>query len=80
MSQFISPNTNKRTDDYGGNLNKKASFAIDIIRILEAVLIDDDFILGYMIGANEPTLSEGLKLAAILEKEGVDIYSCFIKT
>lgn len=72
INQFMSPVVNKRTDEYGGNLEGRARFALEIIsKIKQAV--SRDFILGYRIGGNEPLLEQGIQVAQLLEIAGVDI-------
>lgn len=52
ICSFLSPYTNKRTDEYGGSEENRARFPKNIIRkVREAV--GDDFIVGYRISANE---------------------------
>jgi len=41
LSQFLSPNTNKRTDDYGGSIHNRARLLFDIIRGVRAALGSD---------------------------------------
>ncbi|MEM4653713.1 MAG: FAD-dependent oxidoreductase [Candidatus Nezhaarchaeales archaeon] len=75
ISQFFSPATNKRTDEYGGSIENRARFAVEIIqRIKEKcganypVLIripGDEFIDG------GNTVNEMKKIAKILEDAGV---------
>ena len=72
INQFMSPVVNKRTDEYGGDLAGRSRFALEIIdRIKKS--ISKDFIIGYRMGGNEPGLSEGIEIAKLLEKAGVDI-------
>lgn len=72
LSQFVSPEINKRQDEYGGSIENRARFSMNIIRkVIEKC--GDDFIIGYRMGGNEPTLKEGIKLAKMFEAAGVDI-------
>ncbi|MFZ5352474.1 MAG: tRNA-dihydrouridine synthase [Bacillota bacterium] len=72
ISQFASPITNKRTDEYGGSLENRIRFAKEIIlKIKERV--SKNFIIGYRMGGNEPTLDEGIQIAGMLEAYGVDL-------
>ena len=73
ISQFISPLTNKRKDNYGGNLQNRARFAIEIIKTIKAEVSDENFLIGYRIGGNEPALEDGIKVAKLLQSAGVDI-------
>ena len=72
ISQFASAITNKRTDQYGGPLENRMRFALEIIQQLKDN-IDKDFIIGYRMGGNEPTLEIGIQIAKILESAGVDL-------
>ena len=38
MSSFITPLTNKRTDSYGGNLENRMRFPLEVFHALRAVL------------------------------------------
>lgn len=52
ICSFLSPYTNKRTDEYGGSLENRARFALNIVRkVREAV--GDDFIVGFRISGAE---------------------------
>ena len=76
LSQFISPKTNKRTDEYGGTIENRMRLPL---RVLEAVryAVGDDFpILGKM-GLTDGVrggleLSEALRVAAMLDDGGID--------
>lgn len=75
IAQFFSPATNKRTDEYGGSLENRARFAVEIIqRIKEKcgtsypVLIriaGDEFIEG------GNTINEMKRIAKVLEDAGI---------
>ncbi|MEM2482186.1 MAG: NAD(P)/FAD-dependent oxidoreductase [Candidatus Nezhaarchaeales archaeon] len=75
ISQFFSPATNKRTDEYGGSIENRARFAIEIIQQIKEkcganypVLIripGDEFIDG------GNTVNEMRRIAKILEDAGV---------
>jgi NADPH2 dehydrogenase len=73
IDQFMSPITNKRDDNYGGDLAKRSTFARQIIEMIKSSTGSDDFIIGYRMGGNEPTLDEGIKIAKILEGAGIDL-------
>lgn len=72
--QFMSPITNKRNDRYGGDINNRAKFAIEVIEIIKAEVAEKHFLIGYRMGGNEPTLEEGIKIAKLLDKTGIDIF------
>jgi len=76
LSQFISPKTNKRTDEYGGALANRMRLPL---RALEAVrkAVGEDFpILGKM-GLTDGvkgglTTDEAVEVAAMLDEAGID--------
>ncbi|MBQ9068578.1 MAG: FAD-dependent oxidoreductase, partial [Eggerthellaceae bacterium] len=75
--QFLSPYTNRRTDEYGGSLENRARFSLEILRETRK-LVGDRFPIMYRISAEEYTIPEGVtldqacKFAKMLEDEGVD--------
>jgi 2,4-dienoyl-CoA reductase-like NADH-dependent reductase (Old Yellow Enzyme family) len=76
ISQFISPLTNKRKDKWGGSLENRAAFLINIIKGIRKAS-SNEMLLGIKLGACDDApeglkLEETLQLATILEKEGVD--------
>jgi 2,4-dienoyl-CoA reductase-like NADH-dependent reductase (Old Yellow Enzyme family) len=73
LGQFISPLTNYRRDIYGGSLNGRVRFASDIIKRIKKEVSDRDFLVGYRLGGNDPTLEDGIKVAKKLEKAGADL-------
>ena len=73
IDQFMSPITNKRDDEYGGGLNGRTTFARQLIEMVKSSTGSDDFIIGYRMGGNEPTLDEGRIIAKILEDTGIDL-------
>lgn len=72
INQFMSPVTNKRTDEYGGDLSGRSRFALEIINGIKKV-VNKNFIIDYRMGGNEPLLAEGIQAAKVLENAGVDI-------
>jgi 2,4-dienoyl-CoA reductase-like NADH-dependent reductase (Old Yellow Enzyme family)/NADPH-dependent 2,4-dienoyl-CoA reductase/sulfur reductase-like enzyme len=52
ISQFASPLYNKRKDDYGGSLQNRARFAIEVLDRVRA-LCGEDFVIEYRISADE---------------------------
>ncbi|HHT9126217.1 MAG TPA: oxidoreductase [Candidatus Brocadiia bacterium] len=52
LSQFISPRTNNRSDRYGGNMEGRMSFAIEIIEKTREAL-GEDYPIGYQMMADE---------------------------
>ena len=80
ISQFISPKTNRRTDEYGGSLANRMRLPL---RVLEAVrrAVGDDFpILGKM-GLTDGIkgglqIEEAIEVAAMLDAGGIDALIC----
>ena len=78
ISNFLSPYTNKRTDQYGGSVENTARFACEIIRGIKKLCGKDYPILIKMNGADfmyiedQTTPEYAAAIAAELEKAGVD--------
>jgi NADPH2 dehydrogenase len=80
LEQFVSPRTNKRTDDYGGSLENRMRFPLGVVASVREHS-GKDALLGYRFMPDEwlPdgfTLNEGKILARRLEEAGVDYLSC----
>jgi len=76
LSQFLSPHTNKRTDDYGGSLDNRARLTLQVVqRALEqaagriAVLVKTNVRDGFSGGMEN---DEAVEVARMLEQEGAD--------
>jgi 2,4-dienoyl-CoA reductase-like NADH-dependent reductase (Old Yellow Enzyme family) len=77
LAQFLSPFTNKRSDEYGGSLENRMRLPLQIVRRVRR-LCGDDFIISYRISADEYfqgglTKDESVLVARELEKAGVDM-------
>lgn len=78
VSAFITPVTNKRTDAYGGPLQNRMRFGLEIFEAVRAVWPQDKPI-SVRISANDWVGSEGVtpedavEIARILKQAGVDI-------
>lgn len=72
LCQLNSRLWNTRDDKYGGDFERRMYFNKALIERTRH-LFDDNFILGYRMGGNEPTLEDGIQIAKYLEKLGVDI-------
>lgn len=76
FSQFISPAFNKRTDKYGGSVEKRARALLEVLGKMRNTVGDDfpilvklngeDFIEGGL------TLEDSLKVGVMLQKNGMD--------
>ena len=65
MQQFFSPHSNRRTDKWGGSLENRMRFALEIIKRVNqtvAKYADDKFIVGYRISPEEIE-EPGIRLA-----------------
>lgn len=77
LNQFYSPITNKRTDEYGGDLYGRIKIHLDVIQsVREEVAADFPILLrlgacDYIEGGN--TLEDSIKAAIEFEKFGVDM-------
>ncbi len=77
VSEFLSPYTNKRTDEYGGSLENRLRLLVDIIRGARLKL-GPDFIISVRINGEDYipgglTIADAIEIARVLEAEGVDI-------
>lgn len=76
VNQFLSPESNTRTDEYGGNTENRTRFAVEIAKAIRAV-VPEDFPLICRISADEYT-ETGIKLeeskvqAKMLEQAGAN--------
>ncbi|ARU62285.1 NADPH dehydrogenase NamA [Tumebacillus avium] len=77
INQFLSPLTNKRTDEYGGALENRLRFPLQVIRGVKAV-IPDDMPLLMRVSASEYSeegysLDEMVEMAKQFKEAGVDM-------
>lgn len=77
IAQFLSPYTNRRTDEYGGDLKGRSKFAIEVVRRIKEI-VGSDYPVIFRISADEfieggLTLNETKVISAMLEDVGVDI-------
>lgn len=77
LSQFLSPRSNQRTDDYGGDVDGRTRFHVEIIQAIRKKLGDDFAISCRMNGSDHiaggTTLEEAKLIAPILEKAGLNL-------
>lgn len=79
LNQFLSPYSNQRTDEYGGNLTNRMKFPLEVVeKVKEAG--GDDWLVSYRLSAYEDverglTLEETKPFAQELEKAGVNAVS-----
>lgn len=75
IAQFMSPYSNKRTDEYGGPLQNRIRFAVEIIEDIRKKC-GDDFIVGYRISCDEfvtggRNLEDTKTIVPYLDKAGI---------
>lgn len=80
LQQFFSGFTNKRTDEYGGTLEKRMRFPLEVVEEVNRVkqkYANDSFIVGYRFSPEEPeedgiTLDDTVQLVDRLANESLD--------
>lgn len=77
ITQFLSPYSNTRVDEYGGSFLNRARFALEVIHDVRNKC-GDDFIVGMRISADEMvegglTIEDAKALVPYLEEAGVDL-------
>jgi 2,4-dienoyl-CoA reductase-like NADH-dependent reductase (Old Yellow Enzyme family) len=78
--EFMSPLSNKRSDDYGGSLSNRCRFPLEIVSAVRKVIPDSMPLLA-RISATEYmeagwSLSDSVELAGWMKDEGVDMIDC----
>jgi 2,4-dienoyl-CoA reductase-like NADH-dependent reductase (Old Yellow Enzyme family) len=76
ISNFISPYTNRRDDEYGGDTARRARFLVEIVRRARE-LVGDDYALMIKMNCDDfvpdgLTKEEAVAIAAIIEEAGID--------
>ena len=59
ISQFLLPRYNQRTDDYGGSLENRARFGLEVLRAVRAA-VGPDFVVGVRLGIHYVGFPDGL--------------------
>lgn len=77
LNQFTSPLTNRRTDRYGGSLENRWRFPLEVVRAVRQA-VGKDYPVLYRIGAHDympggTTIEESLKAVPWLIEAGVDM-------
>lgn len=80
IQQFFSPHANRRTDHYGGTLNKRLNFPLAVIASVKQAVeryADRPFIVGYRFSPEEPetpgiTMDQTLTLVDVLADQPLD--------
>ncbi|WP_298020086.1 bifunctional salicylyl-CoA 5-hydroxylase/oxidoreductase [uncultured Parasphingopyxis sp.] len=78
LSSFITPLTNRRDDDYGGSLENRMRFPLEIFHSVRAVWPEDKPIsvrisANDWVGEDGVTPEEAVRIAGMLNEAGVDI-------
>ncbi|MBT4392161.1 MAG: NADH:flavin oxidoreductase [Euryarchaeota archaeon] len=75
ISQFLGIKTNRRKDEWGGDINTRSKFLIEIIQSIKSK-VPDNFIIGVRISPEINNIGinihDSIKLAKILTNEGLD--------
>jgi len=77
VNQFVSPYSNKRSDEYGGSTANRERFAVELISAVRGA-VGDDFPLMYRISADELvdgglTIEDSMPFARRLEEAGINL-------
>ncbi|MGB5811688.1 MAG: NADH:flavin oxidoreductase [Polyangiales bacterium] len=80
ISQFISPKTNKRKDEYGGTLENRMRFALEVLDAVRAAVGNDYPLLGKISMTDGVPggvdYADSVQIAALLEAGGIDVIIC----
>jgi 2,4-dienoyl-CoA reductase-like NADH-dependent reductase (Old Yellow Enzyme family) len=76
LSQFLSPYFNKRTDEYGGNIENRTRLALEILEAIQKT-VGHDFPIFIKLNSEDflpdgLTVDDMIKASEILERAGVD--------
>lgn len=76
ISQLLNPTINTRTDEYGGSLENRCRFAVNVIRGIKEK-VDPNFIVGcrltgHLVPEDGMTDEDCIKAAQLMEAAGVD--------
>jgi anthraniloyl-CoA monooxygenase len=80
LSSFISPLTNHRTDEYGGSLEKRCRYPLEVFAAMRAVW-PQDLPMSVRISANDwveggITPEDATKIARMFKEAGADVIDC----
>ncbi len=80
ISQFISPKTNKRKDEYGGTLDNRMRFALEVLGAVRLAVGDNYPLLGKISMTDGVrggvTYDDAVEIASMLEAGGIDVIIC----
>lgn len=77
LNQFLSPKTNVRTDEYGGTIEGRSKFLIEIIRAVRNAC-GPKFLISIRLAVKDwdPSglqIEDGVKIAQLIDKEPIDL-------
>jgi len=77
VQEFLSPATNKRADEYGGDLRGRAKFALELAEVTRAV-VGPDYPVIIRLGADDRTgagfkVNEAIEVCKMYQDAGVDM-------
>ncbi len=80
IGQFFAPDTNQRTDKYGGSLENRVRFALQVYEAMRKA-VGDKFLFGIRMSMHEDrgglSQEDALRIVEILEREGaIDFLNC----
>jgi 2,4-dienoyl-CoA reductase-like NADH-dependent reductase (Old Yellow Enzyme family) len=80
IPEFLSPISNKRTDEYGGSFENRIRFLLEIVEAVNQVW-PADYPLFVRISANDWTeggwtIADSVALAKVLKEKGIDLIDC----
>jgi anthraniloyl-CoA monooxygenase len=80
LSSFISPLTNQRTDDYGGSLERRLRFPVEVFRAMRAVW-PEQLPMSVRISAHDwveggITPDDAVEIAKVFKAAGADMIDC----
>jgi 2,4-dienoyl-CoA reductase-like NADH-dependent reductase (Old Yellow Enzyme family) len=80
LHEFYSPLSNRRTDEYGGSLENRIRFTLEVAKTVRAILPDKNPLLVRISSTdwkeNGWTLDDSVRLAEHLRSIGVDLIDC----
>ena len=73
----MSPLTNKRNDEYGGNLENRLRFPLEVIKAVRGA-VGSKYPIAYRLGCDDfleggVTVDEAIKAAKMIEEAGIDL-------
>lgn len=78
LHQFLSPSANRREDEYGGPLENRMRFPLEVIRAVRAIWPEEKALFVRVSATDESggTLEDTVAFARALKQVGVDVVDC----